>query len=419
MLRLLDLNHTIRMAAVVCALSLCGAVSAASSLEDNYERAAAAMMAAEETLIDFRHDLHRHPELSGQERRTSSKVVAQLKALGYDVRTEVGGYGVVGVLEGAADGPILAFRADMDATSQEALDDVPYASEVEGVHHICGHDVHATIGVGLAVGFAAIRDELPGTIMLIFQPSEEAGTGANAMLADDLFAEHKPDGILAVHTYPLNVGQLATIPGGMLAGRSLVSVKLTGNGDLKEASNRVRTAINGVATVKPENFVKPAAPGFIAVDLFAGPAQPIDNVLTVQGYVMSAGLDRRALTKAAVLDSLDALTFDGIDIEVSYEQVLEGVNNDPSMIATASAGINSLVADVEILPALDVFPAFSEDFGSFQREVPGAMYFLGVSNPEKGTVGFPHTPNYVADDDAIMVGAHAMLAALLALMEAE
>src|SRR5690606_31631013 len=181
------------------------------------ERVVAAAAARESALVALRHDLHRNPELSGSEVRTAAIIAGRLTALGFEVRTGVGGHGIVGILRGAHEGPIVAFRADMDAVRSNAPDPVAYRSVEAGVRHICGHDVHVAIGLGLAEGFAAARDDLAGTIMLVFQPAEETATGARAMLADGVFADERPDAIYAVHTSPYETGTLGTRSGGLMA----------------------------------------------------------------------------------------------------------------------------------------------------------------------------------------------------------
>jgi metal-dependent amidase/aminoacylase/carboxypeptidase family protein len=166
-------------------------------------------------LITLRRDLHRHPELSGQELRTSGIVAERLKALGLQVRTRVGGLGVVGTLIGRRPGPLVAYRADMDAVRSHERDPVEFRSVVEGVRHICGHDVHVTIGLGLAAALASLRADLPGRVMFIFQPSEERATGAQAMLDAGLFNE-RPSAIFGLHTAPLAVGRVASKAGQMM-----------------------------------------------------------------------------------------------------------------------------------------------------------------------------------------------------------
>ncbi|MEM9233596.1 MAG: amidohydrolase, partial [Pseudomonadota bacterium] len=382
---------------------------------DPYDTAVQAAASAEADIIAFRHDLHRFPELSGEEKRTSGKVAAALSELGYDVRTGVGGYGVVALLEGAGDGPLIAFRADMDAVAGQAFDPVPYASEIEGVHHICGHDMHTAIGIGIAEGFAAIRDEMPGSVMLIFQPAEEAGTGAESMLAEGLFVERRPDAIFALHTAPFDVGQLAVLPDGMMAGRTLISVSLTGDGNLDAAVSGLRDALEATGNVSLETMLAFRTEPFIFINLF--PQAPAESgTAKVEGFVMSAGLDDRPRVEKVLREAVVSVDIENVQMSVTFRQALEGVNNDAALVDRASAAMNEQAPDITVFPVPGVIPAFSEDFGSFQMTVPGVMYFLGVNNPETGTVGFPHSPDYVADDGAIMVGTRAMLAAMLEVM---
>ncbi len=167
----------------------------------------------ESALIAFRRDLHQHPELSGEEIRTAAKVAERLRALGFEVRTGVGGHGVVALLRGSLPGPVVAFRADMDAVASTDLDPVPFKSRRPGVRHVCGHDIHTTLALALAEGFAAVRMDLPGKLLLIFQPAEERAAGARAMLADSVFSLARPDAIYAVHTAPLEMGRFGTRAG--------------------------------------------------------------------------------------------------------------------------------------------------------------------------------------------------------------
>jgi metal-dependent amidase/aminoacylase/carboxypeptidase family protein len=151
-----------------------------------------ALAAAIPELIAFRRDLHQHPELSGEEVRTAELVAERLRRLGLEVQTGVGGHGVVGLLQGGRPGPVVAFRADMDAVPSADPDPVAFASLRSGVRHICGHDIHTTLGLALATGFAAVRRDLPGSVLFIFQPAEERATGARAMLTDGVFRLGRP-----------------------------------------------------------------------------------------------------------------------------------------------------------------------------------------------------------------------------------
>jgi metal-dependent amidase/aminoacylase/carboxypeptidase family protein len=249
--------------------------------------------------------------------------------------------------------------------------------------------------------------------MLVFQPAEERATGAKAMLADGVFGSMRPDAIYAVHTVPYPVGILGTAPGVMMAGRDMVRVTVSGSGDLAAAAQAVREAIEAVSTVPPAQATQAAAPGFILTQVSRNrTADP--GAVVVRARVTTASSDARARAKAAILSGVEALSFSDVTLETEYrERVIAGVTNDADLVSRANRNIRSKLGEDAVVPVLGVPPAFSEDFGSFQDEVPGVMYFLGVSNPAKGTVGMPHSPDYVADDGAIIVGARAMTTVIL------
>ena len=183
---------------------------------DLHTRIAASVDTSTPEWIALHRDLHRHPELSGQEERTARVVAERLEALGLEVRTGVGGHGVVGTLTGGLPGPLVAYRADMDAVRSPAPDSVAFPSTVDGVRHICGHDVHVTIALALASSLAAVRADLPGRVMFIFQPDEERAAGARAMLDAGLFAAEAPVAIFGLHSAPMEVGLVASKAGLMM-----------------------------------------------------------------------------------------------------------------------------------------------------------------------------------------------------------
>lgn len=380
---------------------------------DLFQRMVERVEEQRDDLVELRHDIHRHPELSGEEERTASLVANRLSELGFDVRTGVGGHGVIGILEGGLPGPMVAFRADMDAVRSSATDPVDYRSTNPGVRHICGHDVHTTIGIGLAEGFSAIQDQMPGSVMLIFQPAEETGTGANAMLADGAFDSVRPDAVFAVHTSPYNVGEVSTMPGGMMAGRASIRVTISGSGDRAGAASLVRRTIQNEGTISQQEAAQTTGEDYVFIQLFGGGANAASSETVVNGQVMTAGYDARERAKTAIVSALESLDIPEISLDIDYDdKMMEGVTNDVSLVETSNAGIQSFAPDISIRTEDGAPPLFSEDFGSFQALTPGVMYFLGVSNPVTGTVGMPHTPNYVADDEAIFVGTRAMLAGM-------
>ena len=236
-----------RIFITAAALVVLGGAGALAQTAGIHQRIAAHVKANESALVELRRDLHRHPELSGQEQRTAGIVAARLKALGLPVQTGVGGHGVVGVLTGGRPGPLVAYRADMDAVRSALADPAPFPSTVAGVRHICGHDVHVTVGLGLASALASVRKDLPGRVMFIFQPAEERATGARAMLDAGLFAKDKPAAIFGVHASPLEVGTFTSKPGQMMYANQ-VAPGVTNDATLYAASRDALIAVMGKAT---------------------------------------------------------------------------------------------------------------------------------------------------------------------------
>ena len=420
MLTTLRRRTSATLASLTLVTSIClslGSPAVAQSVDSQalYTRMVNAVRAEEAALIEVRHDIHQHPETSTNEARTAGLVASRLRALGYEVTAGVGGHGVVGILRGGLPGPMVAFRADMDAVPSAAPDPVAYRSLNSGVRHICGHDVHVTIGLGVAAAFAAVRGELAGSVMLIFQPAEENATGAKAMLADGVFGAERPDAIYAVHTAPYNVGTLGTAPGGMMAGRARVTVTLSGSGDLSAAADSVRALIWRVNTIPPDQMAQAPPDGFIMAQPFPRSGRTADGAgWTVGATITTASAEARARARAAIMAGVKALRLREVAASISYQDLaIAGVTNDTALVAAANRSIRRVMGDSAVVLVQGVPPVFSEDFGSFQGEVPGVMYFLGVSNPTAGTVGMPHSAAYVADDAAILVGIRAMVAVLL------
>ncbi len=344
-------------------------------------------------------------------------VAEYLRARGFEVETGVGGHGVVALLRGKKAGPVVAFRADMDAVAFEAPDPVPFASVVPGVRHVCGHDVHTAVGLALARGLAAVRDDLPGTVKLIFQPAEENAQGARAMIAAGVLDNPRPAAILSLHTAPWPVGQIVGVAGPALPGRDLVTVLLSGEGDLDAAAAAVGRLISGLNTVARERLTSLVTEDYLFVQIDPSAAQPKTGRV-VTGYVTTASAAMRARAEQEIRGQAAKLGLDGVSVEVDYRRkVIAGVDNDPALEAKLRPALRSAVGEGNLLALQGSIPLFSEDFGSFQERVAGVMYWLGVSNPEKGTTGMPHSPSYVADEEAIFVGARAMAAGIVHLLQ--
>ncbi len=210
-------------------------------------------------LIDLYKDLHRHPELGFQEHRTSAIVAERLNALGFEVTTGVGKTGVVGVLKNGA-GPTALLRADMDALPVQEDTGLDYAStatavdehgETKPVAHACGHDMHMTCLLGAAQILSTDTASWSGTLLIVFQPAEELGAGAQAMVDDGLFDRFpKPDVVLGQHVAPLPAGKIAGHPGLSYAGSDSLRVRVIGRG----AHGRCRKHPSTRSSLRPRSY---------------------------------------------------------------------------------------------------------------------------------------------------------------------
>ena len=400
-------------------LALAGLATHVPATDSLLARAERRLRDVETQLIAFRRDIHQNPEISLQEERTAAKVAERMRALGLEVRTGVGGHGVVAIIRGARPGPLVAYRADMDAVPSDAPDPVEFRSLKPGIRHICGHDLHTTIGVAIAEGLAAQRKDLAGSIMLIFQPAEERVLGARAMLADGLFSKEKPVAIYGVHTAPLNVGQLGTRPGPMMAAIDQLRVTITGTGDLAKTADSARKIVNAQSTITFQAALQAAASldGELPVETVVANAivRPGEGgAHEVLGSVNSASADARKEARKKITAALEGLRSSSVDVKLVYEERFSsGVQNDAGLMERANAAIRASLGTESVVTVPIAPPVFSEDYGFFTEHAPGVFWFLGVSNPAKGTVGMPHSPNYVADEGAILIAARAMTAVIL------
>ena len=172
----------------------------------------------EREIVSLRRYLHRHPELSGEEYGTSEKVQEELEKRGISFSSGYAGTGVLGVIEGGRPGRMVALRADMDALPIQEENNHDFVSENEGVMHACGHDAHTAMLVGAGRLLDEVKDELPGRVLLVFQPAEENSPtgGARPMMDDGVFREHQPEAIFAQHVWPeLPVGRIGVRRGAM------------------------------------------------------------------------------------------------------------------------------------------------------------------------------------------------------------
>ncbi|MCL4254262.1 MAG: amidohydrolase, partial [Anaerolineae bacterium] len=184
-----------------------------------------------EKVVAFRRDFHQHPEIAFEEVRTSGIVANELRRLGLEVQTGIGKTGVIAILEGNTEGPTVLVRADMDALPIQEENQTEYASQYAGKMHACGHDGHTAIALGVANLFAKYRDNIKGRIKFVFQPAEEIGSGATAMIKDGALENPRPDVSLGLHLWnTMPLGTLGVADGPVMAGSSSFGMTIIGKG---------------------------------------------------------------------------------------------------------------------------------------------------------------------------------------------
>lgn len=373
-----------------------------------------------EELVSIRRDIHSHPELSMQEVRTAGIIAKKLSSLGLEVRTNIGGHGVVGILRGGLEGPVVAYRADMDALPQDIREDVPYKSQTPGVSHACGHDIHVTVGLGIAQVLSTLKDQLPGTVLFIFQPAEENISGAKAMLADGVLDDPTPDAIFAIHVGPLEVGLMATLPGVGLPGYDYFSIKLTGGSDPEAAAKACRDAIRAMSTVNfprnDEEYQRIVGAlleenGILEEFILAVCSNIVDSPdggKTVNGFFKASGEETYEKAHKLLQNALENLDLHGSTFAVTYKNRFPDMICDATLATEMIAPLNEMLGDGSVLIVQASLPFHSEDFAYFMERIPGAMFFLGASNAEEGINAAPHHPFFAVDEKAILIGVKGM-----------
>lgn len=371
-------------------------------------------------LIALRRDIHAWPELAGDERRTASAAAQRLRAAGLSVSSGVGGHGVEAVLEGAGPGPTVAYRADMDAVVADELGDSDFVSQVPGAAHICGHDLHTAIGVGIAQVLARMRHLINGRVAFVFQPAEETLEGARAMIDAGVLDRIAPHEIYALHCAPVPVGVLAVMPGFGQPGLDVGHVDVSGS-DAAGRAERLAAAITDLSTVRQprtpdeltrliDNLQTPDGP--LATFVLAGSQLTADShgAVRLQLWLRTWPDDRYPRLR----DDVRRLAGSVAGAQVDFPQPpFPAMVCSPALSLAAADHLRGVagVSAVKVLHA--AFPFNGEDFALFLRRVPGAMFYLGVANPDAGLNGVPHAPDFAADEDAIGLGVRAMAGLLL------
>lgn len=350
----------------------------------------------------FYKDVHAHPELSMEETRTAGLAADRLRAAGYEVTTGVGKTGVVGLLRNG-DGPTVMLRADMDALPIQEATALPYASTATAVDrqgttvpvsHMCGHDMHVTWLAGAAKVLAQARDSWRGTLMPVFQPAEETGEGAKAMIDDGLFDRFpKPDVILGQHVMVGPSGTVAGRPGAITSAADSLQIRLFGrgaHGSMPQAS--IDPVVMAASTVlRLQTIVSREVAAAEAAVLTVGVLQagtkenviPDEAIIKLNVRTFDAGVRQRVLAAIARIANAEASASGAPRPPeiTTIDQYPLNVNNEDATKRVAEAFRQHFGADR--VRETGAAPA-SEDFGSFGSEwhVPSVFWFVGGTDPQ-------------------------------------
>ncbi|OQX72746.1 MAG: N-acyl-L-amino acid amidohydrolase [Campylobacteraceae bacterium 4484_4] len=379
-------------------------------------------------VVKIRHDIHAHPDLSGEEEHTKYLVKGILEASGYEIKEFPDNYGLVADLTVDPNAKRIALRADMDALPIEERTGAPYASRIPGVMHACGHDSHTAIALGAAIALAELKEQLPGNIRFIFQPSEESKEGGSVDMIREGALEGV-DGIFGLHAYPyLNTGQIGYKYGVMMASADIFTIEIFGKAahgarphegvDAILVSSMIVTSLNHIVSRK----IDPLHPAVISMGTIEGGRAPniiCDHVL-LKGTVRTINEEVRNQIPRMMENSIKGICRAmGATYNFDYLFGQPELINDEKMVDIIVEEARKVIGKENVVDLKDPVMG-GEDFSEYLKIVPGAFFRLGTCNEAKGTCVPQHNARFDVDDDALAIGMKIMaLAAIRFLRQKE
>jgi amidohydrolase len=395
-----------------------------------------------EKVIEWRHDIHEHPELGNREFRTSKKIEEHLRSLGMQIETKIAYTGLVGMLEGDLPGPTIALRADMDALPVEEKTGLPFASKVRttylgnevGVMHACGHDAHVAILMGVAEYLAKNKSQLRGKVMFIFQPAEEGppedeGGGAKMMLEEGIFDRYQPEVIFGLHVTNIANGVLVVKSGPALAAASAYRIKIKGTQthgstpwagiDPVMATAELIQSLNTLVSRRINIINNPAV---ISVGMVKAGTR--NNIIPEDAEIMGTIRTFDPELRKEIYSEIEQVaegvalgTGTKINVEFDVGGFFPETYNDPKLVEAMKESLMKASPGRFVESTIPVTGA--EDFSYFSKEIPGFYFWLGVNKPgvgldssnfgERTDVAGNHSPYFYVDDSALDEGLRAFV----------
>lgn len=396
-----------------------------SSVAEQIEERARAI---EQKVIEWRRDIHENPELGNREVRTAGLVADHLRALGLEVRTGIAHTGVVGILRGGLPGDVVALRADMDALPVTEEADVLFASKVRaeyngeevGVMHACGHDGHVAILMGAAQVLAGVREEIPGTVVFIFQPAEEGAPegeegGAELMVKEGVLRDPAPSAIFGLHIGSrYEVGTIGYRKEGAMAAVDTLEIVVRGRQthgaypwlgvDPIVVSSQIVLALQTIPSRQLDSTI---APSIVTIGRIHGGVRNniIPDEVEMLGTIRSldAGMrteihERIRRTAEKVAESAGAVA----DVKITRGYPVTW--NDPELAEQMLPTLRRMAGDDRVLSGSASLGA--EDFSFFQQEIPGLFIWVGTRPPGITQADAPsnHSPLFWVDESGLLLG---------------
>ncbi len=370
-------------------------------------------------VVELRRTLHRHPELAFEEEETARTIADALADLPLTIHTGIARTGIIAVLEGGQPGPTISLRADMDALPIQEENDVPYASQKSGVMHACGHDAHSASLLGAAIILSQVKEELPGTIRFIFQPSEERLPGGAKVMMEEqalkpLNGTPAPETIFGQHVMPeLPAGQIGVRGGMYMASTDEIHITIHGEGGhgaMPHTRDSDPVVVASHVVLALQNIISrncpPNVPSVLTIGKLHAPGATnvIPETAHLEGTFRAMNEEWRfrahKLIRRAIEHTAQAYgaTCD-IDIPVGYPALY----NDPELTDYVRGAAVEYVGEDRTVD-LDQWYA-SEDFAFYLKEIPGVFYRLGTGNETEGIVHELHTARFNIDEEALRTGA--------------
>ena len=365
-----------------------------------------------EKVIEVRHDLHAHPELSGREEHTKYLVKGILEMNGYEIKEFDDHFGLIADLTIDEQAKRAAIRADMDALPIQEQTKEPYSSRVDGVMHACGHDSHTAIALGSAIAIAENKDELSGNIRFIFQPSEESKEGGSLQMIEGGALEGV-DAIFGLHAYPyLNTGQIGYKYGVMMASADIFTIEIFGKSahgarphEGVDAILVTAMAVNSLNHIVSRR-IDPLHPAVITMGTVEGgkAGNIICDHVKVQGTVRTINeairKDIPKMMEEAVRGICESM---GAAYSFDYTFGQPELINDKEMVDILKGEAEKIIGPENCIDLVDPVMG-GEDFSEYLQIVPGTFFRLGTCNPEKNTCVPQHNSRFNVDDDALKYG---------------